>query len=90
MKTFAKKCLASLGITSLLLVGLAPSAQAAVSEPAYEAVKAPYVWQLGQTGKGASIAFIDQGVNLTHEYFQGQVVDGFCLYEFYTRNFCPN
>ena len=90
MKIFAKKFLASLGITSLLLVGLAPSAQAAVSEPAYEAVKAPYVWQLGQTGKGASIAFIDQGVNLTHEYFQGQVVDGFCLYEFYTRNFCPN
>jgi subtilisin family serine protease len=53
-------------------------------------VKAPYVWQLGHTGRGASIAFIDQGVNLTHEYFQGQVVDGFCLYEISTRNFCPN
>jgi subtilisin family serine protease len=90
MLQMAKKLLASLAIASLAVVGLAPSAQAAVAEPAFETVRAPYLWQLGHTGKDASIAFIDQGVNLTHEYFQGQVVDGFCLYEFYTRNFCPN
>ncbi len=90
MKRFGLKLLSSLGITALLLVGLTPAASANVAEPAFESVKAPYVWQLGHTGRGASIAFIDQGVNLTHEYFQGQVVDGFCLYEFYTRNFCPN
>ena len=90
MKRFALKLTSSLGVTALLVVGLAPAASANVSDPAYESVKAPYLWQLGQKGSGASIAFIDQGVNLTHEYFQGQVVDGFCLYEFYTRNFCPN
>jgi subtilisin family serine protease len=90
MKRFGLKLLSGLGITALLLVGLTPAASANVAEPAFESVKAPYVWQLGHTGRGASIAFIDQGVNLTHEYFQGQVVDGFCLYEISTRNFCPN
>jgi len=41
-------------------------------------------------GEGSSIAFIDQGINLTHEYFQGEVIDGYCLYASVTTNFCPN
>jgi subtilisin len=59
-------------------------------EPAFDMVKVSSVWDAGHTGSGASIAFIDQGVNLTHEYFQGQVIDGFCLYASYTNNYCPN
>ena len=74
----------------LSVVGLAAPASANVAEPAYDMVNVSSVWELGHKGSGASIAFIDQGVNLTHEYFQGQVVDGFCLYASYTANFCPN
>jgi subtilisin family serine protease len=85
-----KKLFTSLAVISISLLGFAPAAQAAVAEPAYDMVRVNSVWELGHTGEGASIAFIDQGVNLSHEYFQGQVVDGFCLYASYTSNFCPN
>ena len=74
-----KKFFTSLAVISISLFGFAPAAQAAVAEPAYDMVRVNSVWELGHTGEGASIAFIDQGVNLSHEYFQGQVVDGFCL-----------
>jgi subtilisin family serine protease len=33
---------------------------------------------------------IDQGVNLTHEYFTGQVVDGICVYQSGSQSLCPN
>lgn len=85
-----KKFFASLATTTLLLVGFAAPAQANVSEPAFNMVSVAPVWEAGHIGEGASIAFIDQGVNLTHEYFQDQVIDGFCLYASYTSNFCPN
>ena len=33
---------------------------------------------------------IDQGVNLTHEYFTGQIVDGICVYDSSSPSLCPN
>ena len=87
MKT---KFFAAVTALSISLFGFAAPAQANVVEPAYTMVNVDSVWELGHKGEGASIAFIDQGVNLTHEYFQDQVVDGFCLYASYTSNFCPN
>ena len=87
MKT---KFFAAVTALAISLFGFAAPAQANVVEPAYTMVNVDSVWELGHKGEGASIAFIDQGVNLTHEYFQDQVVDGFCLYASYTSNFCPN
>jgi subtilisin family serine protease len=86
----AKRLFAALSVTVLAIVGLSAPAKANVAEPAFDMVKVSSVWAAGHTGSGASIAFIDQGVNLTHEYFQGEVIDGFCLYASYTNNFCPN
>jgi len=90
MQNVVRKCLATLSAALLLVIGLAAPAKAIVSEPAFEMVRVGSVWDAGHEGSGASIAFIDQGVNLTHEYFQGEVIDGFCLYASYTNNFCPN
>ena len=33
---------------------------------------------------------IDQGVNLTHPYFQGQIIDGYCYVEVTSSYLCPN
>jgi subtilisin family serine protease len=85
-----KRFLASIAIAALSTVGLSPAANAAVQEPAFTAISASALWDRGYFGEGSSIAFIDQGVNLTHEYFQGEVIDGFCLYASFTTNFCPN
>ena len=86
----AKRLFAALSVTVLAIIGLSAPAKANVAEPAFDMVRVSSVWAAGHTGSGASIAFIDQGVNLTHEYFQGEVIDGFCLYASYTNNFCPN
>lgn len=85
-----KRIFAAFSLIALSVVGLAPAASAAVAEPAYDAVNASALWDRGFTGEGSSIAFIDQGVNLSHEYFQGEVIDGFCLYSPSTPNLCPN
>ena len=85
-----KRFIASAAIALLAATGFAPAANAAVAEPAFNAVNASALWNRGFDGTGSSIAFIDQGVNLTHEYFQGEVVDGYCLYASFTQNFCPN
>ena len=85
-----KRFLASAAVVALSAVGFAPSAQAAVSEPAFSAINASALWDRGFDGTGTSIAFIDQGVNLGHEYFQGEVIDGFCLYAAFTTNYCTN
>jgi len=90
MHNVVRKFLATLSSALLLVIGFAAPAKANVSEPAFEMVRVGSVWDAGHKGSGASIAFIDQGVNLTHEYFQGEVIDGFCLYASYTNNFCPN
>ena len=85
-----RRFIASAAIALLAATGFAPAANAAVAEPAFNAVNASALWDRGFDGTGSSIAFIDQGVNLTHEYFQGEVVDGYCLYASFTQNFCPN
>ncbi len=68
-----KRFIAGAAVALLSVVGLAPSAQASVSEPAFNAINAATLWDRGFIGEGSSIAFIDQGVNLSHEYFQGEV-----------------
>jgi subtilisin family serine protease len=85
-----RRFLAAAAVAVLTAVGFAPAASANVAEPAFSAINASALWDRGFFGEGSSIAFIDQGVNLNHEYFQGEVVDGFCLYAAVTTNFCPN
>ncbi len=79
------------GFLSILILTLGnPTAANAVTDSAWDMMRVKAVWDAGYKGEGASIAFIDQGVNLNHEYFQGKVVDGYCLYASYTANYCPN
>ena len=86
MKTKLLALVAALAV--LLSTGL--SANAAPSEPAYQAINAQSVWDQGFTGEGTTVAIIDQGVNLNHPYFVGQIIDGYCFVEA-TSNFrCPN
>ncbi|MCF8529011.1 MAG: S8/S53 family peptidase [Aquiluna sp.] len=80
------------GLIALVLTGsgfVAP-AQAAVAEAAYTAISAQTLWNQGFTGADTSVAFIDQGLNLNHEYFRDQVIDGFCYFEASTSSLCPN
>lgn len=37
-----------------------------------------------------TIALIDQGLNLQHEYFRDQVIDGICVYQARSNLRCPN
>ena len=85
-----RRLIAASSIALLASVGFAPAANAAVNEPAFNAIGVSSLWDRGFKGQGYSIAFIDQGVNLTHEYFQGEVIDGYCLYAVQTTNLCPN
>lgn len=66
------------------------AASAAPNEPAYTLHKVQEIWSKGFTGQGMTVAVIDQGVNLTHEYFAGQIVDGICVYQPQSPNLCPN
>lgn len=86
MKSKFLALLASLSV--VLATGL--PASAAPSEPAYQAVNAPTLWNNGFFGEGATVAMIDQGVNLTHPYFEGQIIDGFCYVEATSSYLCPN
>ena len=83
------KFLALLASLSVVLAAGLP-ASAAPSEPAYQAVNAQTLWDNGFLGEGATIAMIDQGVNLTHPYFQGQIIDGYCYVEVTSSYLCPN
>ncbi|MBT5848337.1 MAG: hypothetical protein HOH85_04275, partial [Micrococcales bacterium] len=83
------KFLALLASLSVVLTAGLP-ASAAPSEPAYQAVNAQTLWNNGFFGEGATIAMIDQGVNLTHPYFQGQIIDGYCYVEVTSSYLCPN
>ena len=75
-------------ISVLVSVGL--PANAVPSEPAYVAVNSSALWDKGFLGEGATIAMIDQGVNLTHPYFQGRIIDGFCFVENTSSYLCPD
>ncbi len=86
MKTKLLALVAALAV--LLSTGL--SANAAPSEPAYQAINAQSVWDQGFTGEGTTVAIIDQGVNLNHPYFVGQIIDGYCFVEATSSFRCPN
>ena len=85
-----KKFLGALATALLVAVGLSTPAQAVPVEPAYQAINVNAMWNKNIRGQGVTIAMIDQGVNLNHEYFRGQVVDGFCNYQTRTPAVCPN
>lgn len=84
---FRKLTSALLGLTLLVT---STAAYAAPAEPAYSAHKVQDIWAKGYKGEGVTVAVIDQGVNLTHEYFTGQVVDGICVYQASSQSLCPN
>jgi len=84
---FRKLASALIGLT--LLVS-STTAYAAPVEPAYTAHKIQEIWAKGFKGEGVTVAVIDQGINLTHEYFTGQVVDGICVYQSANQHLCPN
>ena len=86
LKTKLLALIAALAV--LLSTGL--SANAAPSEPAYQAINAQSVWDQGFTGEGTTVAIIDQGVNLNHPYFVGQIIDGYCFVEATSSFRCPN
>ena len=85
-----KRILGVLSSALLLIVGLTTPAQAAPVEPAYQAININAAWSKNILGQGVTIAMIDQGVNLQHEYFDGQVVDGICVYQNTNTAVCPN
>jgi subtilisin family serine protease len=76
--------------TALLMTSLSTAASAVPSEPAYTAHNIQQIWAKGFRGEGVTVAVIDQGVNLTHEYFAGQIIDGICVYQNTSQNLCPN
>ena len=85
-----KRILGALSAALLLIVGFTTPAQAAPVERAYEAINVNAAWSKNILGQGVTIAMIDQGVNLQHEYFDGQVVDGICVYQSNNSALCPN
>lgn len=80
-------------ISAFLLAALLiipTQASASVAEPAYDAVNLSHAWSLGYKGAGATIAIIDQGVNLDHPYFKDKIIDGYCYVEVTSSLRCPN
>jgi subtilisin family serine protease len=85
-----KKVSSALLTSALLITSLSTAAFAVPNEPAYTAHKVQEIWAKGYKGEGVTVAVIDQGINLTHEYFTGQVVDGICVYQSQNPYLCPN
>jgi len=85
-----KKLSSALLTAALIVTSLSTAAFAVPTEPAYAAHKIQDIWAKGFKGEGVTVAVIDQGVNLTHEYFAGQVVDGICVYQSGSQSLCPN
>ena len=85
-----RKLSSALLTAALLVTSLSTAALAVPNEPAYTAHKIQEIWAKGFKGEGVTVAVIDQGVNLTHEYFTGQVVDGICVYQAGSQSLCPN
>jgi subtilisin family serine protease len=85
-----KRLSSALLTTAVLITSLSTAAIAVPTEPAYSAHKIQEIWAKGYKGEGVTVAVIDQGLNLTHEYFTGQVVDGVCVYQTGSQSLCPN
>ncbi|HWW52368.1 MAG TPA: S8 family serine peptidase, partial [Acidimicrobiales bacterium] len=68
-----------------------PAAQVPTNQawPAWDVkrVNAPAAWAQGYDGRGQTIAIIDTGVEASHPYLAGKVVDEAC---YSLRNACPN
>ena len=78
------------GLLGLALLITSTTAYAVPPEPAYADHKVQEIWAKGFKGEGVTVAVIDQGINLAHEYFTGQVVDGICVYQTQSQSLCPN
>ena len=74
----------------VVLLVIPTQAGATVAEPAYDAVNLSDAWNLGYKGAGATVAIIDQGVNLDHPYFKDKIIDGYCYVEVTSSLRCPN
>ena len=85
-----RKLWATLLASAVIVTSLTTAAFAVPNEPAYTANNIQQIWAKGYRGEGMTVAVIDQGVNLTHEYFTGQIIDGFCVYQHTSPNLCPN
>lgn len=85
-----RKLVAALLTSAVLVTSLTNAAFAVPNEPAYTAHNIQQIWAKGYKGEGMTVAVIDQGVNLTHEYFTGQIIDGICVYQNTSPNLCPN
>lgn len=85
-----RKLSSALLTAAVLVTSLSTAAFAVPNEPAYTAHNIQQVWAKGFRGEGVTVAVIDQGVNLTHEYFTGQIVDGICVYDSSSPSLCPN
>lgn len=77
-------------LLGLALLVTSTAAYAVPTEPAYSEHKVQEIWAKGFKGEGVTVAVIDQGINLAHEYFTGQVVDGLCVYQAQSQSLCPN
>ncbi|MEY5023934.1 MAG: hypothetical protein RL569_847 [Actinomycetota bacterium] len=86
----SRKLLLTLLTSAVLVTSLTNAAFAVPNEPAYTAHNIQQIWAKGYKGEGMTVAVIDQGVNLTHEYFTGQIIDGICVYQNTSPNLCPN
>jgi len=75
-------------VSFLAFLMLAPSALAApTGDAGLDLVNLGDARELGVTGSGMSIAFIDVGITSGHPYFGGRVVDGVCISSTFS---CPN
>lgn len=81
---------AALLVALLSVAASSAPVQAQTSEPAYNAINLDSLWSQGIQGQGMTIALIDQGLNLQHEYFRDQVIDGICVYQAQNNYRCPN
>ena len=86
----AKKLAVIVATAGLISGSISTAASAAPFERAYATHNVQTLWDKGFKGEGGAIAVIDQGVNLDHEYFQGQIVDGICVFSNMTPSVCPN
>ena len=53
-------------------------------------VRADHAWDAGHTGAGTTVAVIDTGVETSHSFFAGKVVDEMCFSASGANSLCPN
>jgi len=56
-------------------------------------INADDVWNLGYTGSGKKVCIIDTGVNTSHPYLQGKIIDEYCYCSLHEGGYnycCPD